>query len=554
MTNFPAEPIPARIVNQFTYCPRLAYLEWVQKEWADNLYTQEGSWAHRRVDAGNGKIPAADDPEQVVHSRSLELTSARLGLVGKLDMVEMGRGEAEPIEYKRGRRPKSGEVAEDWDLMQLATQALLLRENGWKCERGFFYFCESKERVPVEFSEDLITRVESTLQEIRSRFAEALAPDPLVASPKCGGCSLVGICLPDETWLLKQGSKPDDVRRLFPPKDDALPLYLTTNGLTVGISGEVLEIREKGKVVAKSRLIDTSHLCLIGNIQVSTQAIRELSFQEIPICYFTYAGWFCSMTQGMTHKNVEIRQAQYRAAFNPEVSLNLSRRFVSTKIRNGRTFLRRNNRDLPDSVLRELKRLALVAEAADNLPTLLGLEGMAAKIYFQALPGCIKNADFLKGGGFDSGARNRRPPKDPLNALLSLAYSLLTKEMTVQAHAIGLDPYQGFYHQPRYGKPSLALDVMEEFRVLVADSVVLSVINNQMVTLSDFDRYQHGVVMSPAGRKAVIQAFERRMEEMVSHPWFGYRLSYRRVLYVQLRLLARHLCGEIPEFPPFLTR
>jgi len=200
------EPIPARIVNQYTYCPRLAYLEWVQKEWADNIYTQEGSWAHRVVDAGRGTIP--DHPEQSVTSRSLELASERLGLVAKLDVVEIGRGEAEPIEYKRGRRPKTGEVAEEWDLLQLATQALLLRENGWTCQRGYFYFCESRERVPVEFDEAIFARVESTLQEIRARFAEPHPPEPLVASPKCPNCSLVGICLPDETWLLKQGAKP----------------------------------------------------------------------------------------------------------------------------------------------------------------------------------------------------------------------------------------------------------------------------------------------------------------------------------------------------------
>ena len=546
------EPIPARIVNQFTYCPRLAYLEWVQKEWADNLFTQEGSWAHRVVDAGRGTIP--DHPEQTVTSRSLELASERLGLVAKLDVVEIGRGEAEPIEYKRGRRPKTGEVAEEWDLLQLATQALLLRENGWICKRGYFYFCESRERVPVEFDEALFARVESTLVEIRARFAEPHPPEPLVASPKCPDCSLVGICLPDETWLLKQGAKPGGTRRLLAPKDDSLPLYLSTNGLTVGISGEVLEIREKGKVIATSRLIDTSQLNLIGNIQISTQAVRELSFRDIPICYFTYAGWFCSMTHGLGHRNVELRQAQFRVAFDPAACLKLARRFVSTKVRNGRTFLRRNFKGFPDSGLRELKRLALAAESAENLASLLGLEGMAARIYFQAFPGAIKNAAFLEGGGFDSGARNRRPPKDPLNALLSLVYSLLAKEMTVICHAIGLDPYQGFYHQSRYGKPALALDVMEEFRVLVADSVVLNVINNQVVSLGDFERYPHGVVMSAAGRRAVIQAFERRMEEMATHPWFDYRLSYRRILYVQIRLLARYLGGEIDEFPPFLTR
>ena len=156
------ESIPARIVNQYTYCPRLAYLEWVQKEWADNHYTQEGSWAHRVVDAGNGKIPDSA-PDETVRSRSLELAAPRLGLVGKLDMVELGRGEAEPVEYKRGRRPKSGEVAADWDLMQLAAQALLLRENGWKCTRGFFYFCESREKVSVDFDEELLARVERSL-------------------------------------------------------------------------------------------------------------------------------------------------------------------------------------------------------------------------------------------------------------------------------------------------------------------------------------------------------------------------------------------------------
>lgn len=547
------ESIPARIVNQYAYCPRLAYLEWVQKEWADNLYTQEGSWAHRVVDAGKGKIPDSD-PDETVRSRSLELAAPRLGLVGKLDMVELGRGEAEPVEYKRGRRPKTGEVAADWDLMQLAAQALLLRENGWKCTRGFFFFCESREKVAVEFDEDLLVRVERSLGEMRERFAEPIAPDPLVASEKCAGCSLVGICLPDETWQLKQGAKPSKARRLLAPKDDALPLYLTTNGLSLGLNADQLEIREKGKVIDSKRFLDISQLCLMGNVQISTQAVRHLSSLGIPICYFSFGGWFSAMTQGMTHKNVEIRQAQYRAAFDPEVCLGLARRFVSTKIRNGRTFLRRNNRNFPDSGLRELKRLALVSESADNLPTLLGLEGMAAKIYFQALPGAIKNSAFLEGGGFDSGARNRRPPKDPMNALLSLAYSLLTKEMSVISHSIGFDPFQGFYHQSRYGKPALALDVMEEFRVLVADSVVLSVINNQIVTLSDFERYRHGVILNQAGRRAVIAAFEKRMEEMVTHPWFDYRLTYRRILYVQLRLLARYLCGEIAEFPPFVTR
>lgn len=547
--------LPLRILNQYTYCPRLAYLEWVQKEWAENLFTMEGRWAHRRIDSGTGRVPDLEELEETFRSRSLELSSPRLGLVGKLDLVELTGGEAEPIEYKRGRTPRPpGPTVEDWNLIQLAAQGLLLRENGWTCSQGSVYYCESRERVQVELTEELYEWVENTVEEIRERFQQTTPPDPLVGSPKCPDCSLVGICLPDETWLLRQHSRPEDVRRLLAPKDDALPLYLTTHGLSVGVSGELLEIREKGKAIASQRLIDTSQLCILGNVQVSTQAIRELSAQNIPICYFTFGGWFCSMTQGMAHRNVELRRAQYRVAFDESRCLQLARRFVCSKIRNSRTFLRRNCRGLQDSVLKELKRLALAAQNAESIASLLGFEGMAGRVYFQNFPGAIKNQEFLQGGGFDSASRNRRPPKDPLNALFSMAYSLLTKEMTVICHSIGLDPFQGFYHQSRYGKPALALDVMEEFRVLIADSTVLSVINNQVITAEDFERFRHGVVLKASGRRALIQAFERRLEEMAGHPWFDYRLSYRRILYVQVRLLTRHLAGEIDDFPPFVTR
>jgi CRISPR-associated protein Cas1 len=179
---------------------------------------------------------------------------------------------------------------------------------------------------------------------------------------------------------------------------------------------------------------------------------------------------------------------------------------------------------------------------------------MASRIYFQSFSEMLKNERFLRAGGFDSSTRNRRPPKDPLNALLSFVYALLVKELTVTAAAIGFDPHQGFYHQPRYGKPALALDLMEEFRALIADSTVISVINNQVVDARDFQRVGDGVSMTVAARRRVTEAFERRLQEQATHPWFGYRLSYRRILYVQTRLLARFLLGEIEVFPPFLTR
>jgi CRISPR-associated protein Cas1 len=155
---------------------------------------------------------------------------------------------------------------------------------------------------------------------------------------------------------------------------------------------------------------------------------------------------------------------------------------------------------------------------------------------------------------FNVESRNRRPPRDPINALLSFVYALLVKEMTLALHAAGFDPMRGFYHRPRYGRPSLALDLAEEFRPLIGDSVVLTVVNNGEVTPSSFLRRAGAVALTDAGRRAVLAAFERRMDSLITHPLFSYRVSYRRILEVQARLLGRVLLGEIGEYPSFCTR
>ena len=150
--------------------------------------------------------------------------------------------------------------------------------------------------------------------------------------------------------------------------------------------------------------------------------------------------------------------------------------------------------------------------------------------------------------------RNRRPPRDPVNAMLSLGYSLLAKDLTVACYAVGFDPYIGFYHQPRFGRPALALDLMEPFRPLIVDSAVLTAINTGMVTPRDFVRVGGSMALTASGRKAVFRAYELRMDTLVTHPLFDYRVSYRRMLEIQSRLLARVLDGEIGEYPVFTTR
>lgn len=197
------------------------------------------------------------------------------------------------------------------------------------------------------------------------------------------------------------------------------------------------------------------------------------------------------------------------------------------------------------------------AEAATSLESLLGIEGTAARIYFEAYGELLKPPQDDRDAGtltFDFDGRNRRPPRDPVNSLLSLGYAMLSKDLTIALQAVGFDPYLGFYHQPRYGRPALALDVMEEFRPLVVDSVVLSAINTGALQLSDFIRRGGAVTLTQTGRGKFLRAYERRMDEEITHPIFNYRISYRRTLEVQIRLLARYLTGEIDEYPPFATR
>ncbi|MCP9448565.1 MAG: CRISPR-associated protein Cas4, partial [Nitrospira sp.] len=201
--------LPARMVNEFAYCPRLAYFEWVDGVFADNADTVEGRFYHRQVDrepARPTKRSAdGDAPESVVHQRSVWLSSERLGVTAKIDLVEgdvpSPDGQPQvviPVDYKRGKRPHTAKGAWEPDLVQLCMQGLLLREHGYQCERGVLYFVGSRERVTVEFDEALVARTMELVEGMRAMTTQAIAPPPLVDSPKCPRCSLVGLCLPDE--------------------------------------------------------------------------------------------------------------------------------------------------------------------------------------------------------------------------------------------------------------------------------------------------------------------------------------------------------------------
>jgi CRISP-associated protein Cas1 len=550
--------VPVRMLNEHAYCPRLAYLEWVQGDFANNADTIDGQFRHRNVNVESGELPDPDAPvQEKLHARSVLMSAPELGLVARMDLIEADGDYVTPIDYKRGRAPDVPEGAWEPERVQVCAQAMILEANGYRVERGLIYFVASKQRVEVAIDKALRARTLEFLAELRATAARLEPPPPLVDSPKCPRCSLVGICLPDETNLLRGGEESEGMRRLVPARDDALPLYVQSAGTKVGRSGAELVIQTRDGDKRTVRLVDTSQVALFGAVQISTQAIQELCVREIPILYLSAGGWFYGITHGHEHKNIELRRRQFSIAANDLESLAIARRLVGAKIRNCRTLVRRNAEAPPAHALARLKELIGSIEDVSSMESLLGVEGTAARFYFEAFGGMLRPPGKETAVGamtFDFDGRNRRPPRDPVNALLSFGYALLAKDVTITLQAVGFDPYLGFYHQPRYGRPALALDIMEEFRPLIVDSVVLSAINTATVKLSDFVRRGGAVVLSESGRAKFLRAYERRMDEEVTHPVFDYRLSYRRTLEVQIRLFARYLTGEIDAYPPFVTR
>jgi CRISPR-associated protein Cas1 len=434
-------------------------------------------------------------------------------------------------------------------------QGLLLREQGYHCDHGVLYFAASRTRVDVAFTAELEARTRDLLTQAHEAATATVLPLPLDDSPKCNGCSLSGICLPDETLALtasKTDSAQPDVRRLYPVRDDALPLYVQEQGAVVGKSGTCLIVRKGGEELGRASLKDVSQLVLCGNISVTAQTLHLLCEAAIPIVHLSSGHWFYGLTTGITLRNAFARQAQYLAAADPAKVLALAKAVVAAKGANQRTFLRRNVTPPPTSDLDEMAELLRKVEHAESPEQLLGLEGNLAARYYANFAALLSPRDF--DASWDFRTRNRRPPKDPVNALLSFGYAMLAKECTVALLAEGLDPWWGLYHQPRHGRPALALDLMEEFRPLIVDSAVITAVNTGMVAAGDFTRSGAGCILTPKGRKAFIRAYEARLDQLITHPVFDYRCSWRSVLRLQARLLARWLEGDVPRYEGMVTR
>ncbi|MFW6106924.1 MAG: CRISPR-associated endonuclease Cas1 [bacterium] len=567
--------LPIRMLNEYAYCPRLFHLMHVEGRWADNVYTQQGRNVHRRVDkldqvlpnadapAGNDdnlgsespevEPPSGDDPPDI--ARSVPLGSDTLGLTAKLDLVSTADDQAVPVETKRGRVPDNEHRCWEPERVQLMAQGLLLREHGYRCDHGVLYFAGSRTRVDVPFTAELERRTHELI-DLAHQAANATAlPPPLDDSPKCFGCSLAGICLPDETRALSQEQAPvgpPDVRRLFPIRDDAVPLYVQEQGARVGKSGQSVIVRKHKEQLARIPLKDVSQLVLCGGVSISAQAVNWLCQKDVPIVHMTTGHWFCGLTTGITLRNAFVRAAQFKAADDPDKRLAAARAIVAAKGANQRTLLRRNASPSPAEDLSDMAELLRKVTDAESPEHLLGLEGNLAARYYANFSRMLSPRDIETDWDFTK--RNRRPPTDPVNAMLSFGYAMLAKECTVATLAEGLDPWWGLYHRPRHGRPALALDLMEEFRPLIVDSAVITAANTGAVAAKDFRRSKAGCILTDSGRKAFIRTYEARLDQLVTHPIFEYRCCWRSVIRLQARLLARWLTGDIASYVGMITR
>lgn len=542
--------VPVRMLNEHVYCPRLAYLEWVDQRFVESGDTARGSYAHRRVDKARGEPPAPEGDAARPPSTALEIGSERLGIVARIDLLESHGASVVPIEFKSGKPREGGSVLWPPEQIQLCAQVLLLRDAGYRVERAQVWFAGTRTRHDVTIDDELVRQTLAALDDLRITAARDEPPAPLIDSPKCPRCSLIGLCLPDELNLLNERAA-QAPRRLVASDPAAQPLYASTPGARLTRRGGRVVLIENGKQVATRRLLDVSHIAVFGNVDVGSALLRDCFEAGIAVLWFTHGGWFAGLAQGMPPKNVAVRMRQHRAAAIGAVQI--AQAFVSGKIRNQRTMLRRHGGENTGKALTQLAALARQAEREQELASLLGIEGTAARIYFDGFTSLLRPAAPL-GPGPTFAGRNRRPPTDPVNALLSFCYAMLVKDCTVALLAAGLDPFVGLYHQPRFGRPALALDLAEEFRPLIGDSVVLTVVNNGELGAGDFVARGGGVALTNVGRRRVIATYERRMRTELSHPVFRYRASYRRSLEIQARLLAAVLIGDLDAYRPLTTR
>jgi CRISPR-associated protein Cas1 len=336
-------------------------------------------------------------------------------------------------------------------------------------------------------------------------------------------------------------------------------LYVTTPESYLSLDGETVVVLNEEKALGKIPLHNLEGIVTFGRTGASPAIMGECAKRNISLCFMTTNGRFLARVSGMRYGNVILRKEQYRISDNPKTSNKIAKNFIIGKVFNSRWIIERVTRDHPYSVnIAKLKKvssqlqnvLMLIKECESN-DQLRGYEGEAAALYFSVFDDMI----LQQKEQFSFNGRNKRPPMDRVNAMLSFVYTLLANHTASALESVGLDPYVGFLHTDRPGRISLALDLMEEFRPIMADRIVLSLINKRIINAEGFSTRENGAVeMSDETRKAILSHWQQRRQEKIKHPFLEENLEWGMVPYAQSLLLARLIRGDLDAYPPFLWK
>lgn len=328
-------------------------------------------------------------------------------------------------------------------------------------------------------------------------------------------------------------------------------LYITRPGAIVRKVDERIRVTFEKELLQDVPLLRIDNVVALGRVTVTTAAIQSLLEHQVPMAFLSERGRYLGRLEPAFSKNCFLRRAQYEASFSPDKTLQAARTFASGKIANQRTYLVRSHRERPnpqlEAAITQIKKLERRIQNAETLESTVGFEGASAAEYFGVFDHLIQNKT-----GFSFKKRVRRPPTDPMNAMLSFGYALLANDITGVLNGMGFDPYVGYLHKEVYGRASLALDLMEEFRPILVDSVVLSCVNKGVVRVQDFCSLPGGVVrLADKARLAFLRQYEQRKRSEVKHPVFEYKATYIRCIQLQARLFGKWLQGEIEHYPTF---
>ena len=336
-------------------------------------------------------------------------------------------------------------------------------------------------------------------------------------------------------------------------------LFVTTQGAYLSKHGDTVEVLHERQTKLRVPIHNLGSIVCFGNVTCSPFLMGLCGERNVLMSFLTENGRFLARVHGPVSGNVLLRKEQYRRSDDRQESARIARAIVLAKIANGRVVLLRGLRDRPQTDGRDKVEKALAdmgqnmedLKQAGDLDSIRGVEGIAANTYFDSFDGLIT----ANKETFFFAQRSRRPPMDAVNALLSFAYTLLVHDVQAALEGVGLDPAVGFLHRDRPGRPSLALDLMEELRAYLADRLVLSLINRQQVSPNGFKTTESGAVtMDEATRKTVLVAWQKRKQEEITHPFLQEKIEVGLLAHVQAMLMARFLRGDMDGYPPFLWR